>query len=67
MPSWARDMALYYMATMVSALRLAVFLNNDQASLAMCPKHVQTVFNLWASMLWSIDSCQKGYLLTSVT
>ena len=48
-----------------------LFSCNDQALLARCPRHIQYVFNLIVvilmDMLWSIDSCQKRYLLTSVT
>ena len=41
------------------------------ASLARSPRHIQSVLtwwwtSLWTSMLWSIDSCQKGYPLINV-
>ena len=57
------------MATIARSLWLAAkwarFSCNDQALLATCPRHTQSVFNfkwlsLWTSMLWSIDSYQKG-------
>ena len=68
---------LYYMATIVCALWLAakraLFSFNDWALLARCSRHIQSVFNLIVDILmdfhvdWSIDSCQKGCPLTSVT
>ena len=68
---------LYYLATIVCALSLAakraLFSFNDWALLARCSRHIQSVFNLIVDILmdfhvdWSIDSCQKGCPLTSVT
>ena len=65
------------MATIVCALWLAakraLFSFNGWALLARCSRHIQSVFNLIVDILmdfhvdWSIDSCQKGCPLTSVT
>ena len=49
-----------------------LFSCNNWALQARCPRYTQSVTNLivassWTSMLWLVDSCQKGYLLTSVT
>ena len=54
------------------AAKQALFSCKDWALLARFPRHMQSVFNLivdilMAFKLWSIDSCQKEYLLTSVT
>ena len=60
----------YYMATIVRSLWLvakwALFLCNDRALCTSCSRHIQRTLK-WRSMLWSIDRCQKGYPLTSVT
>ena len=60
---------LYYVATIVCTLWLAakraLFSFNDWALLAMCSRHIQSMFNLIVDILmdfhvnWLIDSCQK--------
>ena len=62
-------MCIYYMTTIVRALWLAAerarFPCNERALLLLLSKpYTKTWY--WTSMLWSIDSCQKRYLLTSV-
>ena len=60
----------YYMVTMVNVCSDWLFSCNDWALLAGCSGHIQAVFNLIVDILLNIHvmvSCQKGYLLTSVT
>ena len=65
----------YNMATIVRALCLvakrARFSCKDQALIARCLRHIQSVFNLIVDfhvlMLWLIDSYQKEWPLTSAT
>ena len=76
--SWIINIIAEYMATIVCALPLAakraLFSCIDQPLLARCRRHIQSVFNLIVDILMKnpcygqlIDSCQKGYPLTSVT